>query len=136
MGRRVTSLSINQIAGVPAGTEGLVHIWGRNNMATAQRLGIGWVVQDPDGMVVEEYGTWEAWPYTGAGGEHEFIGGRFNINKAGTWNIIVEFRMNPDNPVVVDCYSGVLCVVTEDFAGSIVRKELEYNGVKADIPVS
>jgi len=97
-----------------AGTEGLVHIWGRNETSEAQRLGIGWVVQDPDGQVVEQYGTWEAWPYTGAGGEHEFIGGRFDINKTGTYTIIVELRMNENNPVVVDTYDGILCTVVAE----------------------
>ncbi|GAI65739.1 unnamed protein product, partial [marine sediment metagenome] len=38
--------------------EGKVHIWGRNDMATNQKLGIHWIVKDPDGLVVEDYEDW------------------------------------------------------------------------------
>ena len=123
-------------ARVPIGTRGLVHIWGRNDMTTAQQMGIGWRVTDPDGVIVEDYGVWEAWPYTGPGVEKEFIGGRFDINKVGDYMIAIELRMNPDNPVVVDSYVGLLCRVTEEYAGTITRKELEYDGTYAPIPVS
>ena len=122
-------------ASVPIGTRGLVHVWGRNDMVSAQQMGIGWTVTDPDGIIVEEYGIWEAWPYTGAGGEHEFIGARFDINKVGDYMIAIELRMNFDDPVVVDSYSGVLCRVTEEYAGTITKKELEYDSVRGDIPV-
>ncbi|KKN34650.1 hypothetical protein LCGC14_0791660 [marine sediment metagenome] len=122
-------------ASVPLGTRGLVHVWGRNGMATTQRLGIGWTVTDPNGQIAEEYGTWEAWPYTGAGDEHEFIGDRFDIDKAGDWMIVIELRMNIDSPVVVDSYVGLLCRV-EGYAGTITRKELEYDSVRGAIPVS
>lgn len=122
-------------ASVPIATRGLVHVWGRNDMTTTQRMGIGWTVTDPDGVIVEEYGVWEAWPYTGPGGEHEFIGGRFDINKVGDYMIAIELRMNPDNPVVVDSYVGVLCRVTEEYAGTITKKELEYDETRGAIPV-
>ena len=36
---------------VPIGQSGLVHIWGRNDMAISQKLGISWVVNDPDGVM-------------------------------------------------------------------------------------
>lgn len=90
---------------------GLVHIWGRNDTSAAQRLGIYWFVADPDGYVVEEYSAWEAWPYTGAGSEHEFIGGRFTFTKPGKYTMWVELIMNPDNPQIVDRYIGDLCTV-------------------------
>ncbi|MBA7594270.1 hypothetical protein ES703_01209 [subsurface metagenome] len=122
-------------ASVPIGTRGLVHVWGRNDMSIAQQMGIGWTVTDPDGVIVEEYGIWETWPYTGAGGEHEFIGGRFDINKVGDYMIAIELRMNADSPVVVDSYVGLLCRVTEEYAGTIIKKELEYDSVRGAIPV-
>lgn len=99
------------VSGVPQNKRGLVHIWGRNDTASAQRMGISWVVQDPDGLTIEEYSAWEAWPYTGAGKEHEFIGGRFNLNKSGRYRIWVHLFMNPDSPEVVDIYYGDLCTV-------------------------
>ncbi len=122
-------------ASVPIGTSGLVHVWGRNDMVTTQRMGIGWTVTDPDGAIVEEYGTWEGWPYTPPGDDHEFIGGRFDINKVGAYMIAIELRMNFDDPVVVDSYVGLLCQVTEEYAGAIIKKELEYDSVRGDIPV-
>ncbi|MBA7691916.1 hypothetical protein ES703_100472 [subsurface metagenome] len=122
-------------ASVPIGQRGLVHVWGRNDMVATQQMGIDWEVRDPDGMVVERYTTWEAWPYTSPGSEHEFIGGRFDLNKPGNWMISIELLMNPDSPVMVDSYDGVLCAVVEEFAGTITRKELEYDSVRGDIPV-
>ncbi|GAI89714.1 unnamed protein product, partial [marine sediment metagenome] len=90
---------------------GVIHIWGRNDMTTTQRMGISWTVKDPGGAVVETYSKWEAWPYTGAGSSHEFIGGRFTFDKSGTYKIDVKLSMNPDNPVIVASYSGTLCTV-------------------------
>lgn len=121
-------------ASVPIGQRGLVHIWGRNDTSIAQKLGISWVVTDPDGLVVEEYSDWEAFT-TGPGEEHEFIGGRFNLDKPGIYTINVGLLMNPDNPAYVDIYYGDLCQVTEEYAGTITKKELEYDGVRGDIPV-
>jgi len=125
------------VSNVPQGKEGLVHVWGRNDMSTTQRMGIYWVAKDPDGVVVEEYTAWEAYPYTGAGDSHEFIGGRFNLNKAGTYTINVGLLMNPDSPVYVDTYYGTLCTVAAAvFKGTISKKELEYNETRGAIPVS
>ena len=128
-----TSFAIG--ASVPIGTRGLVHVWGRNDVSTTQRMGIGWAVTDPDGVIVEEYGIWEAYPYTPPGDSHEFLGSRFDINKVGDYMIAIELRMNEPDPVVVDSYVGVLCRVTEEYAGTIIKKELEYDSVRGDIPV-
>ncbi|GAJ11416.1 unnamed protein product, partial [marine sediment metagenome] len=43
--------------------------------------------------------------------------------------------MNSDSPVMVDSYDGVLCRVTEEYAGTIIKKELEYDETRGDIPV-
>jgi len=96
---------------VPKGKSGLVHVWGRNDTTEAQQLGIAWAVIDPDGVARENYGAWESWPYTGAGKEHEFIGGRFSLDKAGTWRLNAYLYMDPSNPTIVDRYEGTLCVV-------------------------
>ncbi|GAI98061.1 unnamed protein product, partial [marine sediment metagenome] len=37
--------------------------------------------------------------------------------------------------VVVDRYEGLLCRVTEEYAGTITKKELEYDSVRGNIPV-
>jgi hypothetical protein len=50
-------------ASVPFGQEGKIHVTGYNDMATNQKLGIGWVIRDPDGMIPVrggEYSDWEA----------------------------------------------------------------------------
>ncbi|GAH91970.1 unnamed protein product [marine sediment metagenome] len=79
-------------------------------------MGIHWVVKDPDGIVVEDYQDWAS--VFGAkieldpGDDHEFIGGRFDLNKEGTYTTAVSLLMNPDNPVVVDSYEGDLCTTT------------------------
>ena len=38
-------------------------------------------------------------------------------------------------PINVDIYEGVLCRVTEEYAGTIIKKELEYDSARGDIPV-
>jgi hypothetical protein len=80
-------------------------------MSTTQQMGIWWQVKDPAGTIVETYSAWEAWPYTSPGSEHEFIGGRFSLDKSGKWLINVYLYMNPSNPTIVDTYSGTLCTV-------------------------
>jgi len=121
---------------IPQGQRGLVHIRGRNDMSTSQRMGIYWFVADPDGMIAEEYGpAWEAWPYTGAGQEHEFIGGRFDLDRE-KYTMWVELLMNKDNPEIVDRYIGDLCtVVALEYKGTISKKELEYDETRSIIPV-
>lgn len=96
---------------IPQNQRGLVHIWGRNDMTTTQRMGIWWQVKDPDGITVEEYSTWEAFPYTSPGSAKEFIGGRFTLGKTGTWTIAIQLFMNPADQQVVDDYYGTLCKV-------------------------
>ncbi|MBA7588213.1 hypothetical protein ES708_30265 [subsurface metagenome] len=99
------------VSNVPQDRRGLVHIWGRNDMSSAQRMGIIWVVKDPGGAVVEEHSEWEKWPYTSPGGEHHFIGGRFDLDKPGTWTIMVGLFISPEGSIAVDAYGGVLCTV-------------------------
>ncbi len=98
------------VSNVPQDKRGLVHVWGRNDMAISQKLGIRWVVKDPDGIVVEDYQDWE-FGTTGPGGDHHFIGGRFDLNKPGTWTIAISLAMNPTSPLTVASYAGVLCTV-------------------------
>ena len=98
------------VSNVPQGKRGLVHVWGRNDMAISQKLGISWVVRDPAGLIVESYSDWQTFSAT-PGGTHEFIGGRFDINKTGNWTIAIGLFMNPASPIQVASYSGVLCTV-------------------------
>lgn len=98
------------VSNVPQGKRGLVHVWGRNDMAINQKLGISWVVRDPAGLIVKSYSDWQTFSAT-PGGTHEFIGGRFDINKTGNWTIAVGLFMNPASPIQVASYSGVLCTV-------------------------
>ncbi|MBA7686034.1 hypothetical protein ES703_94468 [subsurface metagenome] len=101
---------------VPIGQSGLVHIWGRNDASVPRHMGIQWVVKDPDGVVVEDYEDWVsvflAKIELDPGDDHEFIGGRFDLDKEGTYTIAVSLLMNPDSPVVVDSYEGDLCTTT------------------------
>ncbi|HUV56900.1 MAG TPA: hypothetical protein VMV84_06675 [Dehalococcoidales bacterium] len=98
------------VSNVPQGKRGLVHVWGRNNMPTSQKLGIHWIVRDPNGLIAEDYQDWE-FGSTSPGDAHEFIGGRFDLNKTGNWTIGISLSMNPDSPLTVASYSGALCTV-------------------------
>jgi len=116
---------------IPQDERGLVHIWGRNDMASTQRMGISWIVRDPDGIVVEEHSEWEGWPYTSPGSSHEFIGGRFNLDKPGTYTINVALSMNPAAPEIVDTYYGTLCTV----AAAVPEPEFRGFGVREYVTV-
>ncbi len=116
---------------IPQDKRGLVHIWGRNDMNQAQRMGIYWIVYDPDGAVAEEHSEWEGWPYTSPGSSHEFIGGRFNLNKPGTYTINVALSMNPAAPEIVDTYYGTLCTV----AAAVPEPEFRGFGVREYVTV-
>ncbi len=102
-------------ASVPIGQRGLVHVWGRNDTSVPRHMGIRWIVRDPDGVLVEDYEDWAGWPMKielDPGDDHEFIGGRFDLNKEGTYTIVASLLMNPDSPIVVDSYEGDLCTTT------------------------
>lgn len=121
-------------ASVPLGARGIVHTWGRNDMSTSQILMFHWVVRDPDGLVVMD-DTDKTLFGVPPGGVEERMTPRFDIDKTGNWMVTIDLIMNPDSPVIVDTYDGVLCVVTEEYAGTITRKELEYNETRDTIPV-
>lgn len=102
------------ISSVPIGQKGLVHIWGQNNTTLEQKLGISWVVNDPDGLLVELYPREKDIEWSGdikPGTTHHFLGGRFEFFKEGVYTIDVSLFMNPDSPVIVNDYKGVLCTV-------------------------
>ncbi len=95
---------------IPQGQTARVHVWGRNDMATTQKLGIHWLVYDPDGEVVEDYEDWSLLYYR-QGTDHKFSGGHFNLAKPGTYTINIALSMNPADPEIVDTYYGTLCTV-------------------------
>ncbi|MBA7539909.1 hypothetical protein ES705_32198 [subsurface metagenome] len=98
------------IYNIPTGTRVRVRITGRNDMASNQKMGAWWQVKDPDGVVVDEYREWETY-WTGPGNEQVFRGGSFDLDKAGTYTLIIALSMNPSDPVIVDDYYGNLCTV-------------------------
>lgn len=125
--------------GIPQGQEGKVHIWGRNDTDSSQKLAIAWAIADPDGLIVQEY-TDSEFGTTSPSGVHEFIGSeRFNLSKVGDYWISVNLLMESNGAwVIVDSYiNQKLCtVVAEVFEATIFKKELEYNGEQKAIPVS
>ncbi len=123
---------------VPFESDGLVHIWGRNDTTSNQKMGIEWWVKNPAGTVIEHYYDWETL-WTGPGNAQHFIGDRFFLNKEGNWTIQVNLLMNPDQPQIVDSYNGKLCNILPEaviYDGTITRKELEVDGVQLSIPVN
>ena len=122
------------VSSVPLGASVIVHTWGRNDMSTSQILMFHWLVRDPDGLPVLE-DTDKTLFGVPPGGIEERMTPRFDIHKPGTWTVTMELLMDPDNPVVVDRYDGILCGITEVFGGTITRKELEYDSVRGAIPV-
>ena len=134
------SRGIIPVAGVLQNKRGLFHVTARNDMSTSQPIGIYWFINDPDGLIAEEYTDWK-FGTLGAGQTHEFIGGRFTFSKVGKYGTWVDLLMgSKDNPVVIYSarYIGELCTVITTvpvYKGSISRKELEYDSVRGTIPV-
>ena len=115
---------------IPQGQRGLVHIWGRNDMSSNEKMGIWWQVKDPDGIVVEEYARWEPF-WTGPGEAEEFMGGRFDLDKVGTYTIAIQLFMDLEAEAVVDDYSGNLCTV----AAAVPEPEFRGFGVAEYVTV-
>ncbi len=111
-------------ANIPLGQRGLIHVIGRNNMTTSQKLGISWLMRDPDGRLVEDYKDWQTFKAS-PNDTHEFIGGRFDINKRGIWTIIVVLFMNPEAPIEVARYSGNL------FSAVVELEEPQFSDLTA-----
>ncbi|GAH22054.1 unnamed protein product, partial [marine sediment metagenome] len=101
-------------ASVPIGTKGKVYVWGYNDMAIKQKMGVQWVVTDPDGIVAEDYGLDWSFEYVNPDEDHRFYGDRFDLDKLGTYTIAIELFMNPASPVIVDSYEGALCTTTTE----------------------
>lgn len=95
---------------VPIDTTGVVHIRGRNDMPTNQKLGIRIIVGDPDGVKIEDYEDWE-YGDTSPYDTHHFKSPSFELYKEGTYTLNVKLLMNRDNPVTVHSYEGALCTV-------------------------
>lgn len=129
------SREIAQGSSVFLNQQGKVLVWGRNDMATVQQMGLHLIVKDPTGAVVIDRTEWELWPHTSPGDAHGFIGPTFNFDKEGMWRVELELLMGYPNAIVVDTYMGDLCSVTGAYAGTITVKQLEYDGVREDIPV-
>lgn len=113
------------IYNIPTGTRVRVRITGRNDMASNQKMGVWWQVKDPGGYVVDEYSKWET-SWTGPSNAQEFVGSSFDLNKVGTYTLIIALSMNPSDPVIVDDYYGTLCTVkaavpTPEFSGFGVK---------------
>lgn len=121
-------------ASLEIGKRGKVHIWARNDSDSSQKFKVEWTIHDPDGMVVEDYEDWEVGG-TSPGDIHKFRGDDYPYNKPGTYTINVRLYQNEDNPTLVDSYYGTLCTIAP-LAGSIVKKELQYNGDQKRIPVA
>ena len=97
---------------IPQGSSVQLRVSVRNDMTSAQRLGIAMVVVDPSGAVVYTYTDWEEWPYTGAGKTHEFVArANFILGKVGEYRIRVDAYVYPEGTVSTDSYDGVLCTV-------------------------
>jgi len=116
------------VSNVTQGKSVLVHIWGKNTSSETVNLEIVWFVYDPDDIRVEYYG--DVSYGISAGDEHEFIGGRFNVNKIGTYYIIVGLYayISEEESTMLDMYQGNLCTV-----GVVTWKKLD-DGIITIVP--
>ncbi|MBA7476497.1 hypothetical protein ES707_11883 [subsurface metagenome] len=102
------------VSGIPKGSKVRLHITGKNDTDSYQSLKIHWLVYDPDGAIIRNYEDWSHHHCPGC--DHMFVtpvGKEFPLNKLGPYTIKVALSMNPDDPVEVAWYEGVLCTVVE-----------------------
>ena len=111
------SNNIIPVLSVAQGKQGKLHVTVRNNMSTPQYVGIYWFINDPNGLIAEEYTDWKGWPFPtrlNPSDTHEFQGGYFYFTKLGNYGTWIDMLMgSSDSPVVVmsQRYIGRLCTV-------------------------
>lgn len=76
---------------IPLQKSVLVHVWALNTGNTNIKFAITWTIKRPDGSVAETYADTQSFT-TGPGSVHEFIGGRFTVNTAGTWTMQITLK--------------------------------------------
>jgi len=105
-------------ANLPLNESAIVTIICRNDYPEAKQLGIAWGIWNPNYQSIETYNAWEAWPYTGGGGSHNFIGGRFPLDVPGRWTMSAYLYTYPD--ILLDKWEGFeLCTVSGGVAESV-----------------
>lgn len=80
-------------------------------MTISQKLGIHWIVRDPDESIEQEYEDWTFFTVA-PGQEHDhFVAGTFDLDKAGEYTVLIEMLMGEEgvDEVIVDSYEGPLC---------------------------
>ncbi len=99
------------VGSLPQGASARLRVRVRNDMSASQKLGIAWVIVDPDGGVVQSYSDWETFS-TGVGGTHDFVGSSaILLSQAGNYRVRIDAYIYPDGSHSVDCYDGVLGTV-------------------------
>lgn len=96
------------IPDVVVGNQFQLNVFAKNTSDGAERLGLHYVITKPDGSTIDNT-VLEAWPYTGAGKEHEFIEpgvSRLDVDQEGPWTLVVE--------LIVDGADNVLDTMTTD----------------------
>ncbi len=121
-----SGLSLPLPAGsVPQGASAKLRVRVRNEMSASQKLGIAWVIVDPDGIVVQSYSDWETFS-TGAGDTHDFVGSSaFLLFKVGDYRVRIDAYVYPDGSRSVDCYDGALgAVIPQEVATGLKNTAL------------
>lgn len=121
------------IAKVPFGQAVPLNVYGtpmvrvQNQSTLPQYIGIEWVVRDPVGLLVDDFGRWSESMVT-AGGYHEWIGVPRQYQRPGAYTIEIKIWLSRTatltDAVLTDTWSGKLCDVTTE----VVPPPPEFNG--------
>jgi len=76
---------------IPPNKSVLIHVWAKNTSSVNYAFGIAWTVKRPDGSIAESYSDVQSFT-TSPGSRHEFIGGRFTVDMAGTWTMQITLK--------------------------------------------
>lgn len=74
------------------GEDGQVHIWGTSDMPVSKIMRCRWEIRDPDGHLVQTYERKTMFG-VGAYGTEEFVGPKFDLDKAGAYTIDIELLL-------------------------------------------
>ena len=101
---------------IKRGLSGQLQLWAQNDMNTTQKMAAEWTILDPEGKARYTYppslsriSSWTEVPSRKWAG---YASQNLTFDKDGRWSVNARLLMNPDNPVTVDSFSGIIADVS------------------------
>jgi hypothetical protein len=101
---------------IKRGLSGQLQLWAQNDMNTAQKMAAEWTIFDSEKKAIYTYppssGRASSWTEIPAGKWAGYTSQNLTFDKDGAWSVQASLLMNPDKPVTVDSFTGVIANVS------------------------